>query len=178
MLKDDDYDGNNLTHQVNYSGQPIGMEDNDQGESDGQKTYNLCFIVKLTAIAAVGGFLFGYDTGVISGAQLYFDDTWPDITDTERSLTVSLATLGAAVGSLVSGLTSDKYGRKKPIMFADILFTLGAILMAVAPTIPTLMVGRFLVGLGDGIAAQIVPLYLSEVAPVEIRGQLVAFNVA
>lgn len=91
---------------------------------------------------------------------------------------MSLATLGAAVGSLVSGLTSDKYGRKKPIMFADILFTLGAILMAVAPTIPTLMVGRFLVGLGVGIAAQIVPLYLSEVAPVEIRGQLVAFNVA
>jgi SP family myo-inositol transporter-like MFS transporter 13 len=115
--------------------------------------YNVWFIAKLTSIAAIGGFLFGYDTGVISGAQLYFVDTWPDITAAQRSLTVSIATLGAAAGSLVSGVLSDKYGRKPLILFADFLFTLGAILMGVAPTIPTLMTGRFFVGLGVGIAA-------------------------
>lgn len=89
-----------------------------------------------------------------------------------------MATLGAAVGSLFSGAASDKFGRKKLILLADVLFTLGSILMAVSPTIPVLMIGRFLVGLGIGIAAQIVPLYLSEVAPIEIRGKVVAINVA
>jgi SP family myo-inositol transporter-like MFS transporter 13 len=63
-------------------------------------------------------------------------------------------------------------------MFADILFTCGAMVMAFAPTIPILMIGRVLVGLGVGIAAQIVPLYLSEVAPIEIRGKLIAINTA
>jgi MFS family permease len=89
---------------------------------------------------------------------------------------VSLALLGAAVGSLIAGTLSDKIGRKPVILLADILFTLGAIVMAISPTIAILMLGRVLVGLGIGIAAQIVPLYLAEIAPVEIRGRLIAFN--
>ena len=128
------------------------------------------------SIAAIGGFLFGYDTGVISGAQLYFVDDWPDITDSQRSLIVSLALLGAAIGSLFSGTASDKYGRKPLILIADAFFTVGAVEMAIAPTIPCLMFGRVIVGIGVGMAAQVVPVYLSEVAPIEIRGRLVAFN--
>ena len=62
-------------------------------------------------------------------------------------------------------------------MVADILFTVGSVIMAIAPTIPVLMIGRLVIGFGIGVASQIVPLYLSEVAPVEIRGKLVAFNV-
>jgi len=62
-------------------------------------------------------------------------------------------------------------------MVADILFTIGSVIMAIAPTIPVLMVGRLVIGFGIGVASQIVPLYLSEVAPIEIRGKLVAFNV-
>lgn len=73
-------------------------------------------------------------------------------------------------------MASDKWGRKKLILFSDGLFTLGAIVMAWSPTIPWLMVGRLLVGLGVGIAAQIVPLYLSEVAPIQIRGRVIAVN--
>lgn len=61
-------------------------------------------------------------------------------------------------------------------MFADVLFTAGALVMAFSPSIPVLMLGRVLVGLGVGIAAQIVPLYLSEVSPIEIRGKLIAIN--
>ena len=91
---------------------------------------------------------------------------------------MSIALIGAAIGSLFSGSISDRIGRKKVILIADVLFTAGAALMAFAPTIAWLMVGRLIIGLGVGAASQIVPLYLSEVAPVEIRGKLVAFNVA
>ena len=89
-----------------------------------------------------------------------------------------MALIGAAIGSLFSGTISDKIGRKPVILIADALFTLGAILMAFAPTIWFLMIGRVVVGLGVGAAAQIVPLYLAEVAPVEIRGKLIAMNTA
>lgn len=84
-------------------------------------------------MATIGGFLFGYDTGVISGAQLYFVDTWPDITDQERGLIVSLAMAGAAVGALFAGPLSDKIGRKPVILLADTFFTFGAVIMAYAP---------------------------------------------
>ena len=89
-----------------------------------------------------------------------------------------MALIGAAIGSLFSGIISDKIGRKPVILIADVLFTIGAAMMAFAPTISFLMVGRVVIGLGVGAAAQIVPLYLAEVAPVEIRGKLIAMNTA
>ena len=76
-----------------------------------EATYNLCFMIRLVSIAALGGFLFGYDTGVIAGAQLYFSDDWPDITDSQIALIVSIALIGAAIGSLFSGSISDRIGR-------------------------------------------------------------------
>mmetsp|Transcript_93861 Transcript_93861/g.129313 ORF Transcript_93861/g.129313 Transcript_93861/m.129313 type:complete len:188 (-) Transcript_93861:975-1538(-) len=153
------------------------MDRSYQKKDPSERIYNLCFILQLVFIAGIGGFLFGYDTGVISGAQLYFHDTWPDITTTQRSLVVSLALLGAAIGSIFSGPLSDKIGRKKIIMTADVLFTLGSVIMAVTPSIGILMFGRIIVGLGVGIAAQVVPVYLAEVSPDIIRGRVVSFNV-
>ena len=122
--------------------------------------------------------MFGYDTSAIAGAQLYFNDTWPDITTQQTAMIVSFALIGAAIGSLFSGYVSDKIGRKKVILFADFTFTLGAVMMAVAQQIWVLMVGRVIVGIGVGVAAQIVPLYLSEMAPTEIRGKMIATNTA
>ena len=100
---------------------------------------------------------------------------------------VSSAILAAAVGSLVGGPFSDKLGRKPTIILADIMFTIGAIVMGVAPTIPVLILGRVLVGViylliisfqfGVGVAAMAVPVYLSEASPIEIRGVLVTCNV-
>lgn len=89
-----------------------------------------------------------------------------------------MALYGAAVGSLFSGTISDKIGRKPVILIADVLFTIGAIMMATAPSVAFLMAGRVIVGLGVGSAAQIVPVYLAEVAPKQIRGKLIAFNTA
>mmetsp|Transcript_4348 Transcript_4348/g.5809 ORF Transcript_4348/g.5809 Transcript_4348/m.5809 type:complete len:80 (+) Transcript_4348:317-556(+) len=78
--------------------------------------------------------------------------------------------VGAAIGALFSGSISDYSGRKPVIMIADVLFTAGALTMGFAPSIGCLMFGRFILGLGVGVASQIVPLYLSEVAPKEVRG--------
>lgn len=71
----------------------------------------------------------------------------------------------------------DRFGRKPSIIIADVLFTVGAIIMAVAPTIPVLMVGRFVIGFGVGIASLVVPVYLSEVSPQEVRGAVVAVDI-
>ena len=125
-------------------------------------------------MGSIGGFLFGYDTGIIAGAQLYFKDAWPEITTVERELVVSLALLGAFVGSLVAGPLSDWIGRKPVILASDVLFIVGSIVMATAETIPTLMAGRLIVGLAIGVASMIVPVYLSEISPVSVRGQIVA----
>ena len=133
-------------------------------------------MLRIVSTAAIGGFLVGSNVGVISGAQLYFDNDFPDITDVQRSQVVSLALLGAAVGSLFSGTISDKIGRKKVIMFADFMFTLGAIVMAWSPTITWLIVGRILVGIGVGASAQIVLVYLAEISPVENPRQAYRFQ--
>ena len=95
----------------------------------------------------------------------------------ERELVVSVALLGALFGSLLAGPLSDKFGRKPAIILSDVLFTAGSILMAVAQSIGALMAGRVLVGLGVGVASMVVPIYLSEVAPISIRGAVVAFFV-
>ena len=85
---------------------------NDEEEDD---EYNLSFIILLSIVGSIGGFIFGYDIGIIGGAQLYFKDEWPEISTVERELIVSLVHLGAVPGALVAGPLSDAFGRK-PIM--------------------------------------------------------------
>ena len=80
--------------------------------------------------------MFGYDTGIIAGAQLYFKDDWPDITTVQREMIVSLALLGAFVGALAAGPLSDFDGRKPILMAADLLFTIGSIIMGISTSIP------------------------------------------
>ena len=86
----------------------------------------------LVVTAAIGGFLFGYDTGVIAGAQLYFPDDFPDITDGENAAIVSVALIGAAIGAFFAGMISDKVGRKRVILLADLIFTAGSVILAAA----------------------------------------------
>ena len=88
-----------------------------------------------------------------------------------------MAQAGSFIASLMAGPMQDKLGRKPTIMLADILFTVGAVVMATAQTIPILMLGRFVVGLGVGIASLVVPVYLSEVSPQEVRGAVVATDI-
>ncbi len=142
-----------------------------------QKTYKVGYMVQTVIVAAIGGFLFGYDTSIIAGAQLFFKNDFPDISTNEIAMIVSFAMIGAAIGAFFSGMISDSIGRKPVILVADVFFTLGSIVMALAPSVGILILGRIIMGIGVGIASQVVPLYLSEIAPVQIRGRIVAINV-
>lgn len=153
--------------------QAAGSE-NAMTKQTGPSEYKMCFLTKLVSIASVGGLLFGYDTGVVSGAILYLEDDFPDIDERTIELVVSIALFGAFFASLASGPLSDSIGRKWTIIISDILFALGSLMMAIAPNIPTLMAGRLVVGIGVGIASMIVPMYISEIAPNQVRGAMVA----
>ena len=116
-------------------------------------TYNRSYLAFVVSISTIGGFLFGYDTSVIGGAQIYFVNDWPDITDAQVASVVSITMAGAAIGALFSGSISDHIGRKPVIIIADILFTIGAATMGLAPTIWCLMIGRLIMGLAVGVAS-------------------------
>lgn len=137
------------------------------------------YLLLLTSAAGLGGLLFGYDTGVISGALLYIRDDFKEVDKSKvlQETIVSMAIAGAIVGAAVGGWMSDKFGRKPTILVADLLFSIGALLMAAAPNPPVLIVGRVFVGLGVGIASMTAPLYIAEASPARYRGALVSTNV-
>jgi len=134
------------------------------------------FLVKLTVISTLGGLLFGYDTGVISGALLYMKDDLELTTFTEAVVVSSLLFPGAALGALLGGKLADSLGRKGSLLVCAGLFFFGALICAVAPNVTIMVVGRILLGFGVGAAAATVPLYLAEMAPVDRRGRMVTIN--
>jgi SP family galactose:H+ symporter-like MFS transporter len=133
------------------------------------------FVVVVSVIAAIGGLLFGYDTGVISGAILFIRQTF-SLTPTTEGMTVSAVLVGAVIGAALGGILGDHYGRKKMIILAAIIFGIGAIVTAITPNLPILIFGRVTVGVGIGLASFIAPMYISEVAPPAFRGALVFLN--
>lgn len=137
------------------------------------------YIIGITAAAGIGGLLFGYDTGVISGALLYIKDDFEDVQRSSflQETIVSMALVGAIIGAATGGWINDVFGRKKATLSADVVFTLGSIVMAAAPDAYVLIFGRLLVGLGVGVASVTAPVYIAESSPSEIRGSLVSTNV-
>lgn len=124
---------------------------------------------------ALGGLLFGYDTGVISGAILYVKRTL-DLTALEEGMVVSSVLLGAMIGAMSSGPLSDKFGRKKMVMFAALIFLIGSLGSAFSPEFITLVLSRVVLGIAVGGASALVPTYLAEVAPAKMRGSLTSLN--
>ncbi|XP_078436691.1 inositol transporter 2 [Wolffia australiana] len=136
------------------------------------------FVVRLALTAGIGGLLFGYDTGVISGALLYIRDDFSAVDRKTwlQEIIVSAAVAGAIAGAAVGGYVSDRFGRRSAILAADVLFLGGAVGMAAAPSPGIVVLGRVLVGLGVGMASMTSPLYISEASPAGIRGALVSLN--
>jgi sugar porter (SP) family MFS transporter len=134
---------------------------------------NLVYVV--AAIAALSGLLFGYDTGVISGA-LPFIKTQFALSPDGEGLVVGGVLLGATFSSIVSGGLTDRFGRKRVILVTALLFAAGSVLAGLAPTVPLLVAGRVVLGLAIGIASFAAPLYIAEMAPPTMRGRLVALN--
>lgn len=126
-------------------------------------------------LGALGGLLYGYDMGVISGALLFIRDDIPLNSFTE-GLVVSSMLVGAIFGSGASGPISDRLGRRRVVFIIAIIYIVGALILASAPSMPILVLGRLVIGLAVGGSTAIVPVYLSEMAPTEQRGSLSSLN--
>jgi sugar porter (SP) family MFS transporter len=129
----------------------------------------------IASVAALGGLLFGYDTGVISSALLFIRHDL-SLSPTVQGFVVGIVLAGAMIGAAVAGSLSDRFGRRRVILAAAILFTAGACISAVAAGLALLLIGRFLVGLAIGVASMLTPLYLAEIAPARDRGAIVSLN--
>ncbi|EJS42196.1 YDR387C [Saccharomyces arboricola H-6] len=146
-----------------------------------QLPYALTFKTSLIFVGAtVGGLLFGYDTGVISGVLLSLkpqDLSLTVLTDFQKELITSSTSIGSFFGSILAFPFADTYGRRITLAICCVTFILAAIGMAAAKTLPFLICGRLLVGVAVGVSAQCVPLFLSEISPFKIRGFMLTLNI-
>jgi sugar porter (SP) family MFS transporter len=131
-------------------------------------------VYAIAAIAATGGLLFGYDTGVIAVALPFIKEKWI-LTETTEAWVVGAVLLGGMVGSLLSGRLTDYLGRKRINIFTATVFMLGSVVTAMAQNPSWLIAGRLLLGIAVGVASFSVPLYIAEIAPAAKRGRLVSF---
>ncbi|GAP72676.1 arabinose-proton symporter [Candidatus Symbiothrix dinenymphae] len=138
-----------------------------------KETYQPGLIYVISIIAAMGGLLFGFDTGVISGAIPFFQKDFR-IDDGFVEIITSAGLVGAILGALFSGKLTDRIGRRKIILIAAVIFIVGALGSGIAPTVWTLVTARLGLGVAIGISSYAVPLYLAEIAPTKIRGTLVS----
>ncbi|KAK6993628.1 proton myo-inositol cotransporter [Biomphalaria glabrata] len=133
------------------------------------------YVWLLTFFAAIGGFLFGYDTGVISGAMLLLRDKF-SLSSFWQELIVSVTIAAAVVSALAGGFLNDWFGRKVVTILASFVFTAGAVVLACSSNVAMLVVGRLILGLGIGFASMTIPVYIAECAPAHLRGRLVTVN--
>jgi len=132
---------------------------------------NLAFIGLIVAVATIGGFMFGYDSGAINGTQEGLRQTF-GLSDTALGLTVSALLPGCALGAFLAGRFADVFGRRKVMMLAATLFLLSALASGAAGSALVLAVARFFAGAAVGAASVLSPAYISEVTPAHIRGRL------
>jgi sugar porter (SP) family MFS transporter len=140
-----------------------------------QKNYALF----LSITAALGGFLFGFDTAVISGAERDIQNLW-ELDDWSHGLAVAMALYGTVLGALLGGIPADKYGRKVTLIWIGVFYFVSALGSALVDDVYSFMFYRFIGGLGVGASSVVAPMYISEIAPAKNRGQLVAlyqFNI-
>ena len=138
--------------------------------------YNLGYIWLISAVAAMGGLLFGWDWVVIGGAKPFFQRYFELTSEAQIGWANSCALIGCLVGSLMAGALSDKFGRKRLLMLAALLFVVTSLGNALANNFTIFIAWRILGGVGIGLASGLSPMYISEVAPAQMRGKLVSIN--
>jgi sugar porter (SP) family MFS transporter len=130
-------------------------------------------------VAALGGFLFGFDTAVISGVEKSIQTLW-NLTEFEHGFTVASALIGTVIGALTAGAPAEKYGRKRVLQVIGILYLVTSLVTALTESWHLFIIFRFLGGIGVGASSVVGPMYISEIAPAHRRGRLVAlfqFNI-
>jgi sugar porter (SP) family MFS transporter len=137
--------------------------------------YNSSYILGISLISALGGYLFGFDFAVIAGALPFLQQQFGLDVYWEGFATGSLA-LGAILGCIVAGSVSDRYGRRPGLLLAAAIFGVSSIAMALAPDRNAFIAFRFVAGIGVGMASMLSPVYIAEIAPAHLRGRMVAIN--
>lgn len=139
--------------------------------------FNKSYIFGISMVSAMGGLLFGYDWVVIGGAKPFYERFF-DIAShpTLQAWAMSAALIGCVVGAVASGVVSDRFGRKWPLLISAVLFTIASLGTGLANTYLAFIVFRLIGGVGIGIASALSPMYIAEVAPSHLRGQFVSLN--
>jgi sugar porter (SP) family MFS transporter len=138
--------------------------------------FNLGYVWMISLVAAMGGLLFGYDWVVIGGAKPFFEKFFNLSSGELSGWANSCALLGCLIGSIITGGLSDRFGRKKLLVLAALLFAVSSVLTGWAGTFAWFVVWRIVGGVAIGMASNLSPLYIAEVAPAHLRGRLVAIN--
>lgn len=133
-------------------------------------------LIRVAAIAAIGGFLFGYDTGVIGGALLYVKHDLHATSSLDQQAIVASLLVGAVVGALLAGRLAGLLGRRRTLISAGWVYLVGGLGAALAQSLGQLIVARLVLGVAVGAASFVGPMYIAEMAPPRIRGAIVTFN--
>src|SRR3954447_24947263 len=128
-------------------------------------------LLLVALVAICGGFLFGYDTAVINGANQYLKTLFA-LSSFQEGLAGASAILGCIPGAMFAGFLSDRFGRRKILFLCAVLYAISAVLSAVPRTFAEFLIARFVSGLGIGASSMICPVYIAEMAPKEWRGRL------
>ena len=138
-------------------------------------SFNTGYIIGISFISALGGYLFGFDFAVISGALPFLQKQFELNAYWEGFATGSLA-LGAIIGCIIAGRVSDKFGRKPGLLVSAAIFAISSLAMAFSPSRDLFIASRFCAGIGVGMASMLSPMYIAEVSPAHLRGRMVAIN--
>jgi SP family arabinose:H+ symporter-like MFS transporter len=138
--------------------------------------YNRSFVWAVCLVAALGGLLFGYDWVVISGADIFYEKFFGLATSAEVGWAKSCALVGCLLGAVMSGMLSDRFGRKRLLILSAFLFTVSSFGTGLANAYTTFVGWRIIGGAAIGLASNLSPMYIAEVAPAQVRGKLVSIN--
>jgi len=137
--------------------------------------FNIGYVLSISFIAALGGYLFGFDFAVITGGLPFLAEQFNLDASGEGATTASLA-IGCVIGCFFAGNISDKYGRKPGLLIAAFIFAISSLFMGIAPNLYAFIGGRFFAGVGVGMASMLSPMYIAEVSPPKLRGRMVSLN--
>jgi len=138
-------------------------------------TYNNTYILGISFISALGGYLFGFDFAVIAGALPFLERQF-GLNEYWAGFATGVLAIGAIIGCLVAGSVGDKYGRKKGLLTAAAIFGLSSLAMAFSPSRNVFIFSRCMAGIGVGMASMLSPMYIAEISPAHLRGRMVATN--
>ena len=133
------------------------------------------YVIFLAVVAAISGFLFGFDTAVINGVLLFLRRQF-SLNNIETEVAASALLLGCLLGAAGASLIGDRIGRRKSLLISAVLFAASTIAAALASTVLIFSIGRLIGGLAIGLASVLTPVYIAEVAPARNRGRLVSLN--